>query len=88
MPPVKTGGGPIGSAPRDSTEKAPDVNLDVGHAEALLKTAILVVTKQLTAEERARLNGYGTAIIERAEFDPHHFAAEVWRATSNRPGVA
>jgi PAS domain-containing protein len=38
---VKRDGGPIGSAPHDSTEKAPDVNLDVGHAEALLKTGAL-----------------------------------------------
>jgi CheY-like chemotaxis protein len=47
---------------------------------------ILVVTAmQISADDRARLNGYVTTITEKAEFDPHRFAAEVRRATSPRP---
>jgi PAS domain S-box-containing protein len=49
---------------------------------------ILVVTvKRLTAADRTRLNGYVTTVIEKAEFDPHHFTAEVRRATSGRTWV-
>ena len=50
---------------------------------------ILVVTaKQITAEDRARLNGYVTAIMEKAEFDGDRFTAEVRRAMSGRQVVA
>jgi CheY-like chemotaxis protein len=50
---------------------------------------ILVLTaKEITAPDRARLNGYVTAIMEKAEFDNEHFAAEVRRATSRRQLVA
>jgi PAS domain S-box-containing protein len=50
---------------------------------------ILVVTaKQLTAEDRRRLNGSVTAIMEKAEFDRDHFVAEIRRAMSGRQMVA
>ena len=50
---------------------------------------ILVVTaKQITAEDRAKLNGYVTAIMEKAEFDRDRFTAEVRRAMSGRQLVA
>jgi len=50
---------------------------------------VLVVTaKQVTAEERARLEGYVTNIVEKAEFDSRRFSAEVRRALSGRHGVA
>ncbi|HEX7668725.1 MAG TPA: response regulator, partial [Polyangiaceae bacterium] len=46
---------------------------------------ILVVTaKQTTAEERAKLSGYVTTIMEKADFDVDRFAAEVRRAMSGR----
>ena len=51
-------------------------------------SGILVVTaKQITAEDRAKLNGYVTAIMEKAEFDREHFTAEVRRAMSGRQSV-
>jgi PAS domain S-box-containing protein len=50
---------------------------------------ILVVTsKQVTAEDRARLNGFVASIIEKVELDRDTFAAEVRRATTPRPLVA
>jgi signal transduction histidine kinase len=72
----------------------PEVNgFDV--VEALTKhpvTAripILVVTdKQNTAEDRAKLYGYVTAIMEKGEFDRARFTAEVRRAMSGRQLVA
>jgi CheY-like chemotaxis protein len=50
---------------------------------------ILVVTaKPVTAEDRARLNGYGTTIMEKTDFDHGRFTAEVRRAMSGRRLVA
>jgi CheY-like chemotaxis protein len=46
---------------------------------------ILVVTaKQITAEDRARLSGYVTTIMEKTEFSRDRFIAEVRRAMSGR----
>ena len=46
---------------------------------------ILVVTaKQITIEDRAKLSRYVTTIMEKAEFDPDRFTAEVRRAMSGR----
>ena len=44
--------------------------------------------KQITAEDRARLSGYVTTIMEKAEFDPERITAEVRRAMSGREVVA
>jgi CheY-like chemotaxis protein len=50
---------------------------------------ILVVTaKQVTAEDRVRLNGYVTTILEKSEFNGDRFMAEVRRAMSGRDVVA
>jgi CheY-like chemotaxis protein len=50
---------------------------------------ILVVTaRQITDEDRAKLNGYVAAIMEKAEFDRDRFSAEVRRAMSGRPKVS
>jgi signal transduction histidine kinase len=50
---------------------------------------ILVVTaRQTTAEDRAKLYGYVTAIMEKGEFDRARFTAEVRRAMSGRQLVA
>jgi CheY-like chemotaxis protein len=64
-------------------------------AEALSKhpdTAripILVLTaKQITAEDRAKLRRYVTTIVDKIEFDPDRFMAEVRRAMSGRQLVA
>jgi CheY-like chemotaxis protein len=50
---------------------------------------ILVVTaQQITPRDRARLNGYVEAILEKDAFDADGFAAEVRRAMVGRPVVA
>jgi CheY-like chemotaxis protein len=49
---------------------------------------IVVTAKQVTAEDRAKLNGYVTSIMEKATFDRDRFAAEVRRAISWRKAVA
>jgi CheY-like chemotaxis protein len=50
---------------------------------------ILVVTaKRITEEDRAKLSGYVTTIMEKANFDADHFMAEVRRAMSGRQVVA
>ncbi|MEO8451767.1 MAG: response regulator, partial [Gemmatimonadota bacterium] len=49
---------------------------------------ILVVTaKHITGEDRARLNGYVAAIMEKADFDRERFKSEVRRAMSGRQAV-
>jgi PAS domain S-box-containing protein len=49
---------------------------------------VLVVTaKRITAEDRDRLNGYVSTIMEKADFDAVHFATEVRRAMSGRQVV-
>ena len=46
---------------------------------------ILVVTaKQISAEDRAKLNGYVSTIMEKAAFDADRFTAEIRRAMSGR----
>jgi CheY-like chemotaxis protein len=49
---------------------------------------ILVVTaKQITAGDRARLNGYVTTIMEKSAFNRTRFTSEVRRAMSGRSMV-
>jgi len=72
----------------------PDINgFDV--VEALkgrpdtARIPILVVTaRNITADDRARLNRYVTAIMEKAAFDRDRFTAEIRRAMSGRSLVA
>jgi PAS domain S-box-containing protein len=50
---------------------------------------VLVVTaRQITADDRTRLNGYVTAILEKTVLDRERFAAEVRRAMSGRQVLA
>ena len=50
---------------------------------------ILVVTaKDITVEDRTRLNGYVTAIMEKTHFDGERFTSEVRRAMAGRQLVA
>jgi CheY-like chemotaxis protein len=52
---------------------------------ATARVPILVVTaKQITAEDRVRLNAFVTTIMEKADFDRDRFIAEVRRAMSGR----
>jgi CheY-like chemotaxis protein len=47
---------------------------------------ILVVTaKKVTAQDRSRLKGYVTTIMEKTNFDRENFIAEVRRAMAGRP---
>jgi signal transduction histidine kinase/DNA-binding response OmpR family regulator len=72
----------------------PDVNgFDVvdalQHQPATARIPIVVVTaKDITADDRARLNGYVATIMEKSGFDPDGFTAEVRRAMSGRRAVA
>jgi CheY-like chemotaxis protein len=49
---------------------------------------ILIVTaKQISDEDRDKLNGFVSAIMEKATFDPERFTAEVQRAMAGREVV-
>jgi PAS domain S-box-containing protein len=45
---------------------------------------IVVTAKHVTLEDRARLNGYVTSIMEKVDFDRDRFVAEVKRALAGR----
>ena len=47
----------------------------------------VVTAKHVTADDRARLNGYVSAIMEKAEFNRDRFRAEIRRAMSGRGRV-
>ena len=50
---------------------------------------ILIVTaKQLTSEDRVKLNGYISAVMEKGDFDRQRLTDEVRRAMSGRRAVA
>jgi CheY-like chemotaxis protein len=49
---------------------------------------VVVTAKEVTPKDRARLNGFVTAIVEKSSFDPGQFAGEVRRAMSGRALVA
>jgi PAS domain S-box-containing protein len=72
----------------------PEVNgFDVVEAlnvdPATARIPIVVVTaKKITLEDRIRLNGYVTTIVEKAFFDSGRFTAEVRRAMAGRGAVA
>jgi CheY-like chemotaxis protein len=72
----------------------PDINgFDVVEAlkerpETARIPVLIVTAKRITAEDRARLSGYVATIMEKADFDPERFAAEVRRAMSGRAVLA
>jgi len=47
-----------------------------------------MTAKQINAQDRARLRDCVTTIVEKDDFDPERFVAEVRRATSGRRVVA
>jgi PAS domain S-box-containing protein len=50
---------------------------------------ILVVTaKQISAEDRDKLNGYVSTVMEKCDFDAGHFAIEIRRAMAGRQVLA
>jgi PAS domain S-box-containing protein len=68
----------------------PDVNgFDVVEAlgkfpETAQIPIVIVTAKKITGADRVRLNGYITKVMEKTEFGPDRFAAEVHRALSLR----
>jgi CheY-like chemotaxis protein len=68
----------------------PDVNgfdvVDALHEDpATASIPILVVTaKQITAEDRDKLNGFVSTVMEKGDFDAGHFAIEIRRAMAGR----
>jgi DNA-binding response OmpR family regulator len=57
-------------------------------AETARIPILIVTAKRITAEDRAKLSGYVTTIMEKVDFDRERFAAEVRRAMSGRLAVA
>jgi hypothetical protein len=49
---------------------------------------MVLTAKIITAEDRAKLSGYMTTIMEKAAFDRDRFTAEVRRAMAGRHVVA
>ena len=49
---------------------------------------VIVTAKRITPEDRARLTGFVTTIMEKGQFDRGRFTAEVRRAMSGRRAVA
>jgi hypothetical protein len=45
---------------------------------------MVVTAKRITVEDRAKLNGFVTTIMEKGEFNRDRFTAEVRRAMSGR----
>ncbi|MEP6549863.1 MAG: response regulator, partial [Gemmatimonadales bacterium] len=54
------------------------------HPETARIPIIVVTAKAVSPEDRTRLNGYVSAIMEKAEFQPDDFMAEVRRAMAGR----
>jgi signal transduction histidine kinase/CheY-like chemotaxis protein len=58
------------------------------HPDTARIPIIVVTAKQISTEDRAKLSGYVTAIVEKAGFDTDHLTAEIRRAMSGRQSVA
>ena len=66
-----------------------DVVQALSGAPDTARIPIMIVTaKTITPEDRAKLNGFVTTIVEKDEFSRDRFAAEVRRAMSGRKAVA
>jgi CheY-like chemotaxis protein len=72
----------------------PDVNgFDVVEAlrdqpETAHIPIVVVTAKQITSEDRAKLNGFVSTVMEKSDFDHDRFTAEIRRAMSGRHQVA
>jgi PAS domain S-box-containing protein len=58
------------------------------HPETARIPILVVTAKQVTAEDRTTLNGYVSAIMEKADFDRDRFVTEIRRAMAGRRTVA
>jgi PAS domain S-box-containing protein len=59
-----------------------------GHPGTASIPIVIVTAKQITADDRTRLAGYVTTIVEKSAFNGEAFLAEVRRAMSGRKRVA
>jgi CheY-like chemotaxis protein len=57
------------------------------HPETARIPILVVTAKRITDEDRAKLSGHVTTIMEKAKFDTDRFTAEVRRAMSGRQVV-
>jgi hypothetical protein len=57
------------------------------HSDTAHIPIVVVTAKELTAEDRAKLHGDVTRIMEKAGFDAARFMAEVRRALAHRQPV-
>jgi DNA-binding response OmpR family regulator len=55
------------------------------HTDTANIPVMIVTAKEITDDERIKLSGYVTTIMEKTEFDPGQFVAEVRRAMRGRP---
>ena len=54
------------------------------HADTARIPIMVVTAKQINDEDRAKLSGYVTTIMEKADFEADRFTAEIRRAMSGR----
>ncbi|MEP6733662.1 MAG: response regulator [bacterium] len=59
-----------------------------GHPDTASIPILVVTAKHITAEDRAKLNGYVMTIMEKADFDRDRFVNEVRRAMAVRHAAA
>jgi PAS domain S-box-containing protein len=59
-----------------------------GHPDTARIPILVVTSSRITGEDRAKLSGSVSTILEKAEFDGDRFTAEVRRATAGRQLVA
>ena len=55
-----------------------------GRPETARIPVLVVTAKEITADDRAKLNGYVSTIMEKGNFDLDHFALEIRRAMAGR----
>jgi response regulator RpfG family c-di-GMP phosphodiesterase len=60
------------------------VNALQDHPETARIPILVVTAKEITAQDRAKLNGFVMTIMEKANFDRDRFLSEVRRAMSGR----
>jgi PAS domain S-box-containing protein len=59
-----------------------------GRADTARIPIVVVTAKEITPEDRAKLSGYVTSILEKSGLDPDGFTAEIRRAMSGRRPAA
>ena len=73
---------------KDENDRKQGTDLLQRALKARLDIAQRVDAKQITPEDRRKLNGFVSTIMEKRGFDPDGFTAEIRRAMSGRLSVA